>query len=209
MGCCLQTKDFKKICDYLPRPLRKFLNKKFSKWTSIFLEVFVMSTKKIATMGILTAASVLLNIYSIPTPTFSISFTYIPLFISGALLGPFAGLGVGLIGDILGVFIRGDAFNPLIWVSTGLIGFISGIVFKFSSLNDYIKILISFLLVYVICTIALNTTALWLMFGGNRTYFAYLAIRLPLQTPVWAINLGTAVLIWKPIKMFENRFNFR
>ncbi|MFW5780580.1 MAG: folate family ECF transporter S component [Bacillota bacterium] len=169
-----------------------------------------MSTKKIAVISVLTAISILLNVYTVLLKNFAVSFAYIPPFLAGALLGPFSGLAVGLVGDIMGWVINPlGPFNPFIAVSSGLLGFIPGMVFKFSRFNDYLKIFMSFILIFIICTTTLNTVGLWLMYGGGRTFLAYLAVRLPLQAPVWAINLVIVAIVFKPVRMLENRLSFR
>lgn len=169
-----------------------------------------MSTKKIATIAVFAALAILLNVYTVLLKNFAVSFTYIPAFLAGALLGPFSGLAVGLIGDGLGFVINPlGPFNPFIFIASGLLGFIPGVIFKYFHINDFVKIFISFGLIFIICTVTLNTVGLWLMYGGGKTFYAYLIGRLPLQAPIWAINLAMVSLLWKPVKMLETRFNFK
>ncbi len=171
-----------------------------------------MSTKRITMIAMFAAISVVLNMFTIITGVkyFAISFTYIPAFIAGALMGPLSGFLVAFLGDLIAGLIRPlGLYNPLIGIASGLLGFIPGLVFKLLKTNDYIKLALSAILCLVICTAGLNTVALYIMFGGGKTYWGYLSVRLPFQLAVLVINLATMIIIWKPLRMLERKFSFK
>lgn len=175
-------------------------------------EVFIMSTKRITMIAMFAAISVALNMLTIITGVkyFAISFTYIPAFVAGAFMGPVSGFLVAFLGDLIAGFIRPlGTYNPIIGIASGLLGFIPGVVFKLLKTNDYVKLALSALLCLVICTAGLNTFALYLMFGGGKTYWGYLSVRLPFQLAVLAINLTAMIMIWKPLRMLERKFSFK
>lgn len=213
MGCCLRTKDAINL-RYLVASVAKV---RFQKPTLFngplkLREVFLMSTKKITMLAMLAAVSVVLNMYTIITGVkyFAISFTYIPAFVAGALMGPVSGFLVAFLGDLIAGFIRPlGPYNPMIGIASGLLGLIPGVVFKLLKTNDYVKLALSALLCLVICSAGLNTLALYIMLGSTKTYWAFLSVRLPFQIAVIAINVAVMILIWKPLRMIEKKFSFK
>lgn len=145
------------------------------------------NTEYIVKLAALAALAVLLNIFTItviPNTRNVLSFIYVPCFVAGIFMGPIAGLTVGFVGDLLGYFIapQGD-FMPLVLLASTLVGLIPGLVFKYLKGNTTLKITLSFILCYIICTAGLNTFAVWdRYFASTRTFFSYLLLRLPFQT---------------------------
>ena len=72
----------------------------------------------------------------------------------------------------------------------------------------YVNIAISYILVYVVCTLFINTYALYLMgLSKGQTFFAYMGGRAVTQTPVTAINIGLTFLIYPVFsKIFSASF---
>lgn len=72
----------------------------------------------------------------------------------------------------------------------------------------YVNIAISYILVYVVCTLFINTYALYLMgLSKGQTFFAYMGVRAVTQTPVTAINVGLTLLIYPVFsKIFSATF---
>lgn len=89
------------------------------------------SAKKLCTLGLLTAITVILAMFC----TFRIGelikipFKFISVFLTAAIFGPLWGGTVAVIGDILNVFFTGMAFNPLISIVEFLCGLVFGILF--------------------------------------------------------------------------------
>lgn len=170
---------------------------------AFFMKKISLSTQKMAYIGLLTAVSIALNALTMPvlTGTTAISFTYIPCFIAGAFFGPFAGALVGLIGDVLGFLIAPKGvYIPFITVSSVLLGLIPGLIFKIKKMNPYIKIALSFLLIFIFCTLTLNTIGLYIFFASKKTIGAYLALRLPNQSIIFAINVAIVYAIYPLLK---------
>ena len=189
----------------------------------------VRKTVYLTLVAALTALNIVCNAYlTIPTPVngAAISFTYIPCLMAGALLGPLAGLTVGFTGDLIGALIRPlGPYNPIIGVASALLGFIPGFIFKEIKLRrlqkektdrkpalriwtaDTIRIFISFILTFIICTASLNTYAMYIMYGKNTTFWAYFFARLPWQSLVVAINFVLCVTLFTLVKYsFEKVF---
>ncbi len=151
-------------------------------------------THKITYTAILSALSVVANIFSIQILGTSnyLSFAYIPTFIAGIYLGVWAGGMVGLVGDILGCLIMPQgAWNPIITLATMLLGVIPALVWKATAntnWNNVFKLILSLVLTCLICTSGLNTLGLWLMYGNGKGYWVYLIARLPFQLIMVAVN---------------------
>ncbi len=161
----------------------------------------VSFTKRLTFSAVFTALAVLFNIFTIQTGVkyFVISFTAIPCFLAGFLLGPVEGFAVGFIGDLLGALINPfGAYMPLIGLASGLWGFIPGCLMRLGK-NGYayyvLKTILSYIICIFMCTAFLNTYALYLLYGNGRTYWAYLIVRFPMQTAVAAINATLSVIL--------------
>lgn len=167
-------------------------------------------TRVLTYTAMLTAVALLFNIFTITTGVkyFAISFTYLPAFVAGVLINPIAGFSVGFIADLLGTFIRPlGPYNPIINISAGLLGLIPGLVFHYLKLNDYIKIFIAFFLTFVICTVGMNTYALYLMYSKSGvSFWGYLILRLPWQAIVVGINMAIVMIIYKPLCKVQRIF---
>lgn len=151
-----------------------------------------ISTKSIAYTSLLAAVCVLLNTltFTMPGSGYAISFTYIPTFLAGFYFGPFAGFLVGLIGDVLGCIIwPKGAWIPLITLASALMGVIPGLV-RYLPFNEKALLVISYLLTYAVCSLGINTYALWSVYAATKkTFWVYLLGRLPLQSTNMLVNM--------------------
>lgn len=165
----------------------------------------LLTTRDIAFAAVLAALSIVANSFSINTGSFSISFSYTVCFLAGHFFGPLVGLIVGVVGDTIGCFVQGYSPNPLILLGSALVGLLPGLVQVVSKKIKVdpkwympIWILVSYAVVYCLVTVFWNTFALWFSFirASGRTYWVYMAARLPLQTAVWAINIGLTFVLY-------------
>ena len=160
-------------------------------------------THKIAYLAVFIALAAITNIYTwIPVPHFALSFAALPSFFAGAICGPIGGFLTGVGGDVIGQLIAPKgSWLPTITLASGLMGLIPGLIFKFLHINNFIKILISYILTYLICTVAINTTTLWLVFSyPNKTYWVYFIQRGPQQGLVSLINTAITMAIYEPAR---------
>lgn len=161
------------------------------------------TAQKTAYLAVLVALNVVVGIFSPRLGTLKITLTYTMCFFAGYFFGPLAGGLVGGLGDVIGCLVGGGyAPNPVILCASVLVGVIPGLVSyikikKFAGAMPYVNVVISYVLIYVICTLFINTYALYIMgLGNGRTFFAYLAYRAGTQTPVVAINVALTFLIY-------------
>ncbi|MBQ7227599.1 MAG: folate family ECF transporter S component [Clostridia bacterium] len=136
------------------------------------------------------------------TPTFTVTFIYLPWLISGAVLGPIGGMIVGAISDVLGNLIFGQPFIPLTFVSNMLYPVFIGIIYKTPIKNDYVKCGIGAVCSLLFCTLGLGSLALYTFYGYIETmsFFEYLiAFRLQ-QVIVFAVNLVLLLALIRPLQ---------
>jgi len=164
------------------------------------------SPKRIAYLGVMTAIAVITNCFSITVNSGanSISFNYVICSLAGIFFGPVSGGIVGLLGDLIGCLIAPKGpFNPFIMIASGLIGVLSGLAFMLPKLNVYLKIIIAYVFIFVVCTLGLNTFGLWFFYAkGKKSFLIYLAGRAPFQAINIAINVVITYVLYIPLKKF-------
>lgn len=160
-------------------------------------------TVRIAYTALFTAIGVLFNVYTInPTKSLAISFISIPAFLAGIMLGPISGFAVGILSDLIGWIIAPHGpFMIMISISAGLFGFIPGIIFLVFRMHPHLKIAISYVLTFVICTCFMNTLDLWITYNkGKTTFWLYLLPRLPWQLINSVVNWILATLLFVALR---------
>ena len=158
-------------------------------------------TYKLACIAMLTALSIVANLFTIPlSGSNSMSFTIAICFFAGIYFGPISGAVVGFMGDLIAHFIYPQgAYNIFLALSTTLFGIIAGLFFKIR-LPKLVNLCISAVTCFIVCMCGLNTFGLWLQYSLkiglvefinmdksliDSTFWAYLAGRAPWS----AINL--------------------
>ena len=159
-------------------------------------------TKKIAYIGVMTALMIVTNtLLEFKMADIQFSITILMSFLSGVLLGSVLGFVCCMLGDAIGFFINSGGFVYMPWVglSMGFVAFLAGLIingfdFKFKG-QLYLKIALSCLLTFIICTIFINSTGFYYYnlkmgfstavieyvaskFGGAVTYWGYVAYRM-------------------------------
>ena len=169
-------------------------------------------TFKLVCIAMLTALSIVANIWTIPLPgNAAISFTIAICFFAGIYLGPLSGAIVGYMGDLIAHLIHPmGAYNWFMALSTTLFGVICALIYKIR-LPKLVKLLISVAICYVVCLCGLNTFGLWLQYivgvkpsimgvvdfikmdhsGISKSFWVYLGGRAPTS----AINLAVNAVI--------------
>jgi ECF transporter S component (folate family) len=112
---------------------------------------------------------------------------------------------VGGLSDLIASLMQGGTL-PLITLGAAMLGFIPGLVSKIPKLKPQFKIAISYVLIYIITTLVINSLALYPILGGGKTFWAFLIYRLPKQTIVLVINIFLTYLIYFPLaKLFYRK----
>ena len=58
------------------------------------------------------------------------SFENLPILLAGMMFGPFVGMTVGVVADLLGCVMVAYAINPLVTIGAACIGFFGGVLFR-------------------------------------------------------------------------------
>ena len=159
-------------------------------------------TQKIAYIAVMTALSVVCNMFfefKLADTQFSLTLFFSS--ITGVIIGPVFGFVACFLGDLVGFLYNSAGFMYMPWIglSMGLTAFIAGLIMNFLDFKNkfmlYLKLAIICLLTFLICTVAINTTAFWIIYNTKKVpYFVYLATRLFVQGQIWNSLFNYALL---------------
>lgn len=165
------------------------------------------TARKIATLAMFVAIALVCKLIGKSltlTPTFTVSFIYIPWLMSGALLGPVAGMIVGFLSDIIGNAMFASPLNPLTLLSNTLFPLPVALIYKLSRGrgNDYVKTLLGTAASAVMCTLGIGSVALYWFYGyyGSMNFFAYLLVYRTPQIGVLCVNAAVMLLLVRPLQ---------
>ena len=176
---------------------------KTSRWKELLLSPTLVGknkSHKIAYISVLTAFIVVANMFfefKLADTQFSLT-----LFVSavcGVIIGPLFGFAACFLGDLAGFLYNsgGFAYMPWIGLSMGLTAFFAGLIIGGIKSEKawflYVKLALISLLTFGICTVAINTTAFWLLYS-KVSYKTYLVTRLFVQGQIWNSVFNYALL---------------
>ncbi len=156
------------------------------------------STKKIAYTAIFIALGLVAKFLSLTIGAQTFSIFYTTCVLAGIFLGPVSGLLVGGLSDLIASLMQGGTL-PLITLGAAMMGFIPGLISKIPKIKPQFKIALSYLLIYIVTTVVVNSLALYPLMGGNKTFWAFLVFRLSKQTIVVIVNIFLTYLIYFPL----------
>lgn len=150
-------------------------------------------TQKIAYVALMTALTVVCNMFfefKLADTQFSLTIFFSAL--TGMIIGPLFGFVACFLGDLVGFLYNSGGFMYMPWIglSMGLVALLSGFVMNCIEFNNkftvYIKISIVSVSTFLLCTVAINTTAFWIIYNTKKVpFFAYLITRLFVQGQIW------------------------
>ncbi len=171
-------------------------------------------TQKIAYIAVMTALCVVCNMFfefKLADTQFSLTLFFSAL--TGMIIGPVFGFVACFLGDLVGFLYNSGGFMYMPWIglSMGLTALISGLVMNLITIKNkfatYLKILIVAILTFLLCTVAINTTAFWIMYNTKKVpYFAYLTTRLFVQGQIWnsLFNYALLFVLYPTIMIIKN-----
>lgn len=157
-----------------------------------------MSTRAIATAGILAALAIILKTYlSFTTAEYRFTFFDIPLMISGIAFGPFVGGVAGFVTDFVYATQSpfGFSFN-LMTVSSILWGAVPGLLLLVLRRVN-IKTLIVIVLITSVLCFTLNSIQLYIWFGEGM--FANLLPRIITMVVKWPIEVYMLKVVYERV----------
>jgi len=175
-------------------------------------------SQKIAYIAVMTAFCVVANMFfefKLADTQFSLTIAVSAL--TGILIGPLFGFTACFLGDLVGFLYHsaGFAYMPWIGLSMGLTAFLAGFIVNGWKGGRpwvlYAKLALVCLANFLLCTVAINTTAFWLLYA-KVDYFTYLVSRLFVQGQIWNSLFNFALLFIavpvlsriKPLKIHVN-----
>ena len=148
------------------------------------------STRKLVYAGMLSSLCAIANIWDIPVnESLQLSLVATIGFVSGYLLGGKIGFVICFVGDLVGGIIAPKGpYNPIIAIGTGLWGLIPGIIYSYFNGNKIIKLIVSFVLGFLIISLGINTIGYALMYPKYTTMALSFAM-LPFKLLSVVVNL--------------------
>lgn len=166
------------------------------------------NTQRVAYVAVMTALCVVCNMFfefKLADTQFSLTIFFSAL--TGMVIGPVYGFIACFLGDLVGFLYNSGGFMYMPWIglSMGMVATISGLVMNFCNFKNkfsvYIKIAVVCALTFLLCTVAINTTAFWIIYNTRKVpYTAYLVTRLFVQGQIWNSLFNYALLfIFYPV----------
>ncbi len=158
-------------------------------------------SRKIAYIAVMTAFTVVANMFfEFKFADVQFSLTIVISALSGIILGGAFGFVASFLGDLVGFLYNsgGYAYYPWIGISMGLVALFSGMLCGGVRLpvrfGLQIKLGILSVVTFLLCTVAINTTAFWILYTKGVPYGTYLITRLFVQGQIWNSLFNYALL---------------
>lgn len=155
---------------------------------------------KIAYIAVMTAFCVVANMFfEFKLADTQFSLTILVSALAGVLIGPLFGFIACFLGDLVGFLYHsaGFAYYPWIGISMGLVALLSGLLLGGGSKGKlwwfYTKLALVCVSTFLLCTVAINTTAFWILYS-KVDYVTYLVARLFAQGQIWNSLVNYALL---------------
>ncbi len=163
---------------------------------------FKSRNQKIAYIGVMTALCVVTNMFfefKFADTQFSLTIFFSAL--TGMLIGPIFGFVACFLGDLVGFLYHSGGFMYMPWIgiSMGAVAFVAGLLITVVHGGRqkwflYVKLALVSAVTFLLCTVAINTTAFWLLMGRGMDYWTYLVTRIFVQGQIWNSLVNYALL---------------
>ena len=155
---------------------------------------------KIAYIAVMTAFVVVANMFfEFKFADTQFSLTLVVSALAGLVIGPLFGFVACFLGDLVGFLYNsaGFAYMPWIGISMGVVALIAGLIVGVPLKCKgalWLKLALVSAASFLVCTVAINTTAFWLLYAKNVPYFTYLFTRIFVQGQIWNSLFNYALL---------------
>lgn len=171
-------------------------------------------TYKIVAAGLLTALSVVLTrvfstdmiIAGVPAARLAIGF--VPIVLAGMMLGPYFGMGVGAVADVLGyLFFPSGVYFFGITITSALAGLLPFIVMRLTGkLHDWARVLLAVAVTQILCSMFLQTFWLSVLYGkAYEALFYPRAIVVLITIPIYFILVFAILTGLKKAKLMPDQ----
>lgn len=179
-------------------------------WKRLFFSGAVANkneSHKLAYIAVVSALCVVANMFEIKFVDVQFSLTICVSALAGIVLGGAFGFVACFLGDLVGFLYNSSGYMYMPWIglSMGCIALLSGILIGGVDLKIkggmYIKLALLSVLTFLLCTVAINTTAFWILYS-KVPYFTYLVARIFVQGQIWnsLFNYGLLFVIVPALK---------
>lgn len=134
--------------------------------------------KAMVTCALLTAISVVLARFLIPTPNEVTRFSLeaVPIFLAGMLFGPLPGALTGFAADFIGCLFSPYGYNPIFCVPPILYGLLAGVVRRYvTDRPALLRTALAFFPAAIVGSVLWQSMALALVYGGDAKQAFFLA----------------------------------
>ncbi len=168
-------------------------------------------SRKIAYLGTFTAIAMLVDMLFYRVNLFGQNITFVPvvIFYVSCWLGLSGGAIVAVIADFISNLIWGriGQYNPFFTLSAFFLGIIPALIMLFSFKSKggiFIKIILSFLLMYISSVLFENIIGMYFYYkvylkGNMSGFFLKFWLRIGTNTVVYSINFIVAILLFYPL----------
>ena len=162
---------------------------------------------QVAYIAVMTAFAVVSNMFfEFKLADTQFSLTLAVSAVCGIVIGPLFGFVACFLGDLVGFLYHSAGFGYMPWIglSMGLTAMIAGFVVNGLPTKGcgslYLKLSVVCVLTFLLCTVAINTTAFWLLYAPTADYWAYLMTRLFVKGQIFNTLLnGAALFVFTPL----------
>lgn len=165
---------------------------------------FRFNTKRLCFMGIMVALKIVLErVLSISMGDYlRISFSFIPVAVTGMMMGPVASTLVATVADLLGTLISGQAPFPPLTVVAALTGCFYGLFFYRKTVT-LLRAAMCFIPVQFLCSLVLNSACLvWMGIipSAPEAFWIKMTPRIIRAVVQYPINVAIMVIVAKAVE---------
>lgn len=140
---------------------------------------------KIAYIAVMTTFVVVANMFfefKLADTQFSLTLAVSAL--TGIVIGPLFGFAACFLGDLVGFLYNSAGFGYMPWIglSMATVALLAGVIVNGWEIKGkwglYVKLALVSVSTFFVCTVAINTTAFWLLYAKTTGYWTYLIARL-------------------------------
>ncbi len=176
---------------------------KKEKWKRLLLSPTMYRknvSHQIAYVSVMTALTIVANMFfEFKFADVQFSLTLFLSALTGIIIGPLFGFAACFLGDLVGFLYHssGYPYYPWIGIAMGMAALIAGLVIgsvpSKKSWFLYVKLAVVSLLIFAVCTVAINTTAFWKLYS-KVSYREYFIARIFVQGQIWNSLFNSALL---------------
>jgi hypothetical protein len=173
----------------------------YKRWFISDTVLSLSRAKQLAYVGVVTAFTVVANtFFEFKLADVQFSLTIAVSALAGVMLGSVFGCVAAFLGDLVGFLFNsgGFAYMPWVGINLAVIALLAGIIVGGINLRFrgglIVKVSILAVLAFFLCTVGINTTAFWLLYGKGVPYMTYVVTRIFIGGQIYNCLVNYALL---------------